>query len=162
MNIFEMLRYDEGLKTEIYKDTEGYYTIGIGHLLTKDPSIAVARRELDRQVGRPAKGSITLAECESLFDKDVANVDSGIQRNAVLKPVFDSLDLVRRDALRNMVFQMGVAGVAGFTNSLRMLKEKRWEEAAVNLKQSKWYRQTPNRAGRVIEVFRTGTFNAYK
>ena len=61
-----------------------------------------------------------------------------------------------------MVFQMGETGVAGFTNSLRMLQQKRWDEAAVNLAKSRWYNQTPNRAKRVIATFRTGTWDAYK
>ena len=47
MNIFEMLRIDEGCKLDLYKDTEGYWTIGIGQLITKNPSKDVARAELD-------------------------------------------------------------------------------------------------------------------
>ncbi|WP_373559966.1 glycoside hydrolase family protein, partial [Klebsiella pneumoniae] len=31
-----MLRFDEGEKLQVYKDTEGYWTVGIGHLLTKE------------------------------------------------------------------------------------------------------------------------------
>ncbi|URY13754.1 lysozyme R [Shigella phage ESh27] len=161
MNIFEMLRNDEGLRLTLYKDTEGFWTIGIGHLVTKDPSLAVAKAELDRMIGRKCNGTITLDEAEKLFNEDVDKAVRGILGNAKLKPVYDSLDAVRRCALVNMVFQMGVAGVAGFTNSLRMLQQKRWDEAAVNLAQSKWYRQTPNRAKRVISTFKTGTWKAY-
>lgn len=161
MDIFGMLRIDEGYDSKIYKDTEGYYTIGIGHLLTRDPSLAVAKKELDKLVGRSCNGQITQAEAEAIFNKDVEKATAGILGNAVLKPVYDSLDAVRRAALINMVFQMGVAGVSGFKNSLRMLKEKRWDDAAINLAQSKWYRQTPNRAKRVISTFKTGTFGAY-
>ena len=152
MNIFEMLRIDEGLRLKIYKDTEGYYTIGIGHLLTKSPSLN----------GRNCNGVITKDEAEKLFNQDVDAAVRGILRNAKLKPVYDSLDAVRRCALINMVFQMGETGVAGFTNSLRMLQQKRWDEAAVNLAKSRWYNQTPNRAKRVIATFRTGTWDAYK
>ena len=48
MNIFEMLRIDEGCKLDLYKDTEGYWTIGIGQLITKNLSTDVARTELDK------------------------------------------------------------------------------------------------------------------
>lgn len=161
-NIFEMLRYDEGCRLDIYKDTEGYWTTGIGHLLTKDPRIVVAQKELDKIIGRSTMGRITQEEAEDLFALDVLQVEKGIQGNSTLKPVYDSLDAVRKDALKNMVFQMGVAGVAGFKNSLRYLQGKQWEVAAANLKQSRWFKQTPNRANRVIETFRTGTYNAYK
>nr|139L_A Chain A, T4 LYSOZYME [Tequatrovirus T4] len=162
MNIFEMLRIDEGLRLKIYKDTEGYYTIGIGHLLTKSPSLNAAKSELDKAIGRNTNGVITKDEAEKLFCQDVDAAVRGILRNAKLKPVYDSLDCVRRAALINMVFQMGETGVAGFTNSLRMLQQKRWDEAAVNLAKSRWYNQTPNRAKRVITTFRTGTWDAYK
>ena len=162
MDIFGMLRIDEGYDSKIYKDTEGFWTIGIGHLLTRDPSLDVAKRELDKLVGRPCNGQITKAEAEAIFAKDVDKATRGILGNAVLKPVYDVLDEVRRAALINMVFQMGVAGVAGFTNSMALLKAKNWEKAAVNLAQSKWYRQTPNRAKRVIETVRVGTWKAYE
>nr|4DJH_A Chain A, Kappa-type opioid receptor, Lysozyme [synthetic construct]4DJH_B Chain B, Kappa-type opioid receptor, Lysozyme [synthetic construct] len=161
-NIFEMLRIDEGLRLKIYKDTEGYYTIGIGHLLTKSPSLNAAKSELDKAIGRNTNGVITKDEAEKLFNQDVDAAVRGILRNAKLKPVYDSLDAVRRAALINMVFQMGETGVAGFTNSLRMLQQKRWDEAAVNLAKSRWYNQTPNRAKRVITTFRTGTWDAYR
>lgn len=35
MELNAMLRYDEGEKLTMYKDTEGYFTIGVGHLITK-------------------------------------------------------------------------------------------------------------------------------
>ena len=162
MNIFGMLRIDEGCKLTIYKDTEGYWTVGIGQLLTKDPSLEVAKRELDKLVGRKANGVITQAEAETLFTKAVQKATTGILSNAVLKPVYDSLDSIRQAALINMVFQMGVAGVASFENSMKLLKAKNWSQAAINLAQSRWYKQTPNRAKRVIETFKTGTWKAYE
>lgn len=162
MDIFGMLRIDEGCKLELYKDTEGFWTIGIGQLITKNPSYNVARDELDRLMGRVCNGRITQQEAEYLFNSSVEKARKGILANATLKPVYDVLDEVRRCALINMVFQMGVTGVAGFTNSLRMLKEKRWDDAAVNLAKSRWYNQTPNRAKRVIATFKTGTWKAYE
>lgn len=162
MNIFDMLRIDEGLKLELYKDTEGFWTIGIGQLITKNPSKDVARAELDKLMGRVCNGRITRVEAETLFNRSVEKARAGVMRNAKLKPVYDSLDEVRRCALINMVFQMGEAGVAGFTNSLRLLQQKKWDEAAVNLAQSRWYKQTPNRAKRVISTFKTGNWKAYE
>ncbi|ANA49469.1 baseplate hub subunit and tail lysozyme [Salmonella phage vB_SnwM_CGG4-1] len=164
MNIFDMLRIDEGLKLEIYKDTEGFWTVGIGHLLTKNPNKSVAISELDRLVGRNTSGKITKAEAEKIFNADVEKAISGILSNSVLRPVYTSFggDSARMAALINMVFQMGVAGVAGFKNSMALLKAKDWDRAAVNLAQSKWYRQTTNRATRVINTFKTGNWKAYE
>lgn len=162
MDIFGMLRIDEGYDSKIYKDTEGYWTIGIGQLLTKSPDINVAKAELDKLIGRKCSGEITKTEAEDLFQKSVLKAEKGIQGNALLRDVYNSLDGIRQSALINMVFQMGVTGVAGFVNSMALLKAKNWEKAAVNLAQSKWYKQTPNRAKRVIETFKTGTWKAYE
>nr|7RGR_A Chain A, Artificial protein L056 [synthetic construct]7RGR_B Chain B, Artificial protein L056 [synthetic construct] len=159
---FDMLRVDEGLKLTVYQDHLGYWTVGIGHLLTKIKDKAKAIQILDNLLGRKTNGVITEKEARQIFEGDVKKAIQGILSNATLSPIYDILDEVRRCALINMVFQMGVAGVAGFNNSLRMLQEKRWDEAAVNLAQSRWYRQTPNRAKRVISTFKTGTWKAYE
>lgn len=162
MDIFGMLRIDEGYDSKIYKDSEGFWTIGIGHLLTKDPSKSLAISNLDKLVGRSTGGQITQAEAEAIFAKDVDKATAGILRNATLKPVYDVLDAVRKAALINMVFQMGVSGVAGFPASMKLLKAGKWDAAAKELANSRWYRQTPNRAKRVIETMRTGTWAAYQ
>lgn len=59
-----MLRYDEGEKLTMYKDTEGYFTIGVGHLITKNPSRDYALKELDKAVGHPCYGYITAKESD--------------------------------------------------------------------------------------------------
>lgn len=159
--IFQMLKQDEGLRLDVYKDTEGYWTVGIGHLLTKNSDKQLAIKTLDALVNRSTNGVITQQEAQTIFEADVKTVDRNISQNTLVNDVFVSLDSVRQDALRNMVFQMGIQGVAGFKNSLRLLKEKNWKQASINLKLSKWYKQTPNRANRVISVFETGTYNAY-
>lgn len=160
MNIFDMLKYDEGLKLTIYKDTEGYPTIGIGHLLTKS-TMTVARQELKKLVNRDTD-TITLDEANRIFKQDVDKILSGMKSYPQVDAVYQSLDETRKMALINMSFQLGLAGVAGFTNSLKLLLAKRWDEAAVNLAKSKWNSQTPNRSNRVISVFKTGTLNQYK
>jgi len=155
MTLFQMLKYDEGCKLTLYKDTEGYFTIGIGHLVTKNPNKEVAIMILGGE-------TISQFTAEAMFNADIKKSISAINNNSDLNRVYTSLDDTRKMALVNMVFQMGAAGVAGFKNSLRLLEQKQWKQAAINLAQSKWYRQTPNRAKRVISVFETGTLNAYQ
>lgn len=154
MNLFQMLKIDEGCKLTLYKDTMGYWTVGIGHLVTKNPSKDFAISILGGE-------TISQFTAELMFNADVNKAISAIQKSD-LNRVYNSLDDTRKMALVNMVFQMGAAGVAGFKNSLRLLEQKQWKQAAINLAQSKWYRQTPNRAKRVISVFETGTLNAYQ
>lgn len=160
-DVFGMLQIDEGLKLSIYKDTEGYWTVGIGHLLTKKPSSDVAKSVLDSQIGRTTNGTITEAEARKLFQTDVDKAIHQIQLNSTLAPIYAAYDTTRKQALINMVFQMGVNGVAAFKNSLTLVKNGSYSQALTNLRKSKWYSQTPKRAERVIQVLTTGTFDAY-
>ncbi len=160
-DVFGMLKLDEGLKLKTYKDTEGYWTIGIGHLLTKKPSLDVAISVLDSQVGRKTQGSITEEEARKLFQSDVNSAVKSIKVDSTLGPLYAKYDDARKQALINMVFQMGSAGTASFKNSLGLIADKNYAVAGANMRKSKWYRQTPNRAERVIKVLTTGTFDAY-
>lgn len=162
MKTYDMLRYDEGKKNSLYKDTLGFWTIGVGHLVTKDPSVVVARQILDKKFKRVTGGTLTDAEVESLFNEDIEVTIRGIMNSKFLAPIYTKLDCARQSALINMCFQMGIAGVEGFKNSMSFIAAGQWEKAAANLKQSKWYKQTTNRANRVINVFQTGNFNSYK
>ncbi|HFK4065593.1 TPA: glycoside hydrolase family protein [Kluyvera ascorbata] len=162
ITIYEMLKFDEGIKQTLYKDTLGFYTIGIGHLVTKSANRIEALAILDKKFGRVTNGTLTTSEVETLFNEDVQGVINQIKQNSNVNAVYKSLDDIRKMALINMCFQLGVNGVASFSNSLQYLNSKQWEKAATNLKLSKWNSQTPNRSNRVIEVFRTGTLDTYR
>jgi len=160
-DLYSMVAFDEGSKTTVYKDTEGYWTVGVGHLLSKKPSMDNAIAILDSQVKRSTKGSLTTAEVQTLFQQDLDKVLASVKVNEILYPIYLSLDSVRRLGLLNMVFQMGADGVASFKNSLTLIRNKSYTQAGINLRKSKWYSQTPNRAERVIKVLTSGTLDAY-
>ncbi|WFX59755.1 glycoside hydrolase family protein [Enterobacter roggenkampii] len=157
----EMIKYDERVKYSLYKDSLGYYTIGVGHLVTKSTNKDTALDILDKKFGRLTKGVITSDEAEDLLLEDIQSTIIGIQNNPTLSKLYNLLDSVRKFALINMCFQLGVSGVVVFKKSLAALLIKDWDEAEKQLKDSLWYRQTTNRAKRVISVFKTGTLNAY-
>lgn len=161
MNIFEALTLDEGLKLSLYKDTLGYWTIGIGHLITKNPSYVIAIGELNKLVNRQTNGAITLKEAQAIFKSDISTTISQVSSHNFLGPIYSSLDSVRKDGLINMAFQMGVGSLSKFTNSLGMISQKNWDAAAKNFRQSKWYKQTPNRAERVINTLCYGSYAKY-
>ena len=65
---------------------------------------------------------------------------------------------VAANALAEMIYQMGSGVVVPgsekhFPETLRLLKEGKIKEAQEEAKDSKWYRQTKNRAGEVISRF---------
>ena len=133
--VAELMR-DEGTVLSAYQDHLGWWTIGTGRLI-------------DKRKG----GGITQAEAASLLRNDIAKVRA--QLDAKL-PWWRDLSPVRQRALQNMAFQLGIAGLLGFANSLAAVKAGDWARAAASLRQSKWRRQTPERAERIIRMIETG------
>lgn len=134
----EELKRDEGMILHAYQDNmpEKYWTIGIGRLI-------------DQRKG----GGITVEEAEFLLQNDIKKV--AMQLSDKL-PWFLSLpDNVQR-ALCNMCFQMGINSLLGFKTTLLHVANGNYKQAALNAKKSLWYKQTPERASRVIALLEKG------
>lgn len=164
MTLEEMLVYDEGRKLKVYWDHLGYPTVGIGHLIvlreTKD--MVFINRLLGEQLGHPVDGVISAEDCTKLFESDVRSVKNEIGRYPAIKAAFDACDSVRKNAIYNLMFQMGGPRLNGFKKSLALITAKDWKNAKVELLNSAWARQTPNRAARVTDVILTGTMDSYE
>ncbi|WP_323928622.1 glycoside hydrolase family protein [Aeromonas caviae] len=162
LRIEQQLVIDEGSKLTIYKDTEGKYTIGIGHLISNNPNITrnQAIALLDKELNRSTQGTITPLEQSNLFRKDLAAVQKGITQ-ASFYGVYKGLDPVRQSAIQNMVFNLGVAGTAKFKKMFATLAKGDYESASKEGLNSLWARQVPNRAKRVMETLRTGSTGHY-
>lgn len=161
IDAYTALKFDEGEKLTIYPDIYNYWTAGVGHLLTKINDKALAITILDNLVGRSTKGVITQQESEDIFQSDLEKIEKQILQSSILSPIYNKLDSVRKAGVVNMCFQMGVVGTEAFKNSLTLVSNKQYTQASVNLKKSKWYSQTGNRASRVIDTLVTGTFDSY-
>ena len=48
-----------------------------------------------------------------------------------------------------MVYQIGAKGTSKFTNTLQAIKDKDYAQAAIEMLDSKWAKQTPKRAARM-------------
>lgn len=132
------LTEDEGRSKVIYKDSEGYWTGGIGRLLD------------------PAKGGhFNDDEIDLMFANDRREKTVALQKAL---PWILKLDDARLGVLLNMAFQMGVGGVLGFVNTLQLIKIGSYGAAAEGMLNSKWAKQTPNRAERLAEQMRTGVW----
>lgn len=58
--------------------------------------------------------------------------------------------------LTEMVFQMGLAGVQAFHNTLAAMARGDFDAAADGMLASKWHSQTPKRAEQLAEIMRVG------
>lgn len=133
------LRGDEGVEPHAYADHLGYLTIGVGRLIDKR---------------KPGSG-LRPSEIDMLLQNDI---DDRIEALTRRLPWFQNLDDARRGVLLNMSFQMGVDGLLGFKNTLRMVEQGRYSDAAANMLLSKWAEQTPERAARMAQQMRTGVW----
>ncbi|AGJ71600.1 baseplate hub subunit and tail lysozyme protein [Escherichia phage Lw1] len=161
-----MIKQDEGIRLTWYYDVKGY-TIGIGHFFLTAPQgtdPAVVNAALSKQIGRTVTGvpgSITAEEAGVLFQQDLAKVHRDIQNNSKVREVYHDLNRPRQMAIENMCFQMGVGGVAKFTNALAAMKSQDWQTAYNELRNSTWANQTPGRSSRVSKIVLTGNLESY-
>jgi len=138
--VYEQLKIDEGVEYEIYKDHLGYPTFGVGHLvLETDP-------EHGQEVGTPVSED-RVKEC---FEKDL---DTAISEcNALYEEgVFGDLPGEVQEILVNMMFNMGRTRLSKFKKMHAAILEGDWKTAAVEGRDSLWYRQVTNRADRLME-----------
>jgi lysozyme len=143
------LKIDEGLRTKPYFCPAGFLTIGWGRNLEANP-LTPQERAVGHKYGWGSKQFV-----EHLFENDIAKVVAQMEKEI---PWSKELDPARQIGLANMIFQMGVDGVLKFERSMAALEVGDYDRAETYLKQSKWYRQTPQRAERVITQLTRGTF----
>ena len=138
----ELIR-DEGLKLTAYRDSLGFSTIGVGHLLGT---------MLNRAY--PRMSEITHQEAMALLDADIREAEDTLVD--WLGEVFVlSLDEVRYRALVNMCFNLGNK-VQQFKLTADCLRKQNWRTAADNMLLSKWALQVGDRAKRIAHMIETG------
>lgn len=125
---------EEGLRLKVYVDTVGRQTIGVGRNLT--------------DVG------ISQDEAMMLLDHDIEKVISGLSSRG--SPWFSGLDQVRQQALCSMAFNLGIAGLFGFTKMIRHLSKGEFPEAAREGRDSLWARQVGARADVLMTMLEAG------
>lgn len=131
-----MVEQHEGRVAHAYQDSEGYWTIGVGHLI-------------DERKG----GKLPDAIIDQLRDLDVGDKWKEL---CEAWPHIENLDEVRTAVLVDMAFNLGVAGLLKFKDALKAVEEKRWRDAADEMLQSKWAVQVGRRARRLSKMMRTG------
>jgi lysozyme len=62
----------------------------------------------------------------------------------------------RKQAIANMAFNIGVAGVLRFKKMVAAIEAKDYDLAALEMQDSKWYNQVGYRAVRLVNVMRWG------
>ena len=119
----------EGYRNKVYLDTLGKRTVGVGHLCVED------FWEDDKEYEE--KFLMTILE------HDLETAIKGAERLCSNCPDIDDL---AKEIIIEMVFQLGETGVSKFKNMWKALSGLDYSTAASEMLDSRWAKQTPNRA----------------
>ena len=123
MALLERIKHHEGFRSKVYKCTEGYDTIGYGFaikdlVIDEDIAEMILMRKLDDLLNRIQTKFYWWRSAED----EVKNV------------------------VVEMCYQLGVSGFSKFKKTIDHLEHKRYGKASAEMLDSKWAKQTPNRA----------------
>ena len=65
---------------------------------------------------------------------------------------YDDLPPEVQGVVLEMTFQMGTSGMLKFKKLIKAMADKEWAKAAAEMKDSRWYRQTPGRCERLADI----------
>ena len=136
-DLMERIKKHEGFVPKIYKDSLGFATIGYGHLVLPEEQWEEGKEYSKEQL-------------EHVFKTDFNNAVG--QATGLMDGM--NLDDKAREVIIEMVFHLGVGGVCKFKKMWEALRNKDYGEASFQMMDSRWAKQTPNRAESLSKVMR--------
>jgi GH24 family phage-related lysozyme (muramidase) len=138
----KQLRFDEGYRCEIYLDTEGLPTFGVGHLLTKND----VEFDTYKRLKKGEKITVSAKRIEELFDIDLNNAIDDCKN--IFKD-FNKFSSELQEILVNMAFALGRPRFMKFKKFIAAIHIKNFDIAAKELEDSLWYRKVRDRGVRL-------------
>jgi len=129
------LTIDEGRRSDIYVDTVGKVTGGVGRNLTER--------------------GFSDDEIDLMLLNDIALVERQLDKTL---PWWRQMNDARQNVLANMCFNLGINRLLGFRNTLKDMQAGRYDLAAAGMLDSQWARQVGDRAARLAAVMVKGDF----
>ena len=128
-DIIEQLKVHEGYKSKVYKCTAGVDTIGVG--------FAIKDLELSEDV------------CDLILTEKLEALEERFEK----KFNWFKTSLVEvRNVMLNMAYQLGFRGFCKFKKTIGYLEDTEWGKASEEMLDSRWAKQTPNRAKELSEI----------
>ena len=129
--LLESVKKHEGYRNKVYLDTLGKRTVGVGHLCVenfweddKEYEESFLMEILQKDLQEAIRGAKELMD-----EHGCADIDERAE-----------------EIIIEMVFQLGRTGVKKFRNMWKALSEQNYIGASFEMLDSKWAKQTPNRA----------------
>ena len=129
--LLESVKKHEGYRNKVYLDTLGKRTVGVGHLCVED------FWEDDKEYEE--KFLMTILE------HDLQTAIKGA-KDLMQEHGCTAIDEVAEEIIIEMIFQLGKTGVSKFRNMWKHLSALEYASAASEMLDSRWAKQTPNRA----------------
>lgn len=124
----EALKREEGFSATPYQCTAGVWTIGYGFTNLTQPEAAV------------------------ILEMRVKALDRALYEHGWYRKQND----VRKGVLIQMAFQLGLHGLLKFHRMIDALEGGFYQSAAAEMRNSRWFQQTPDRATRLMDKMFTG------
>jgi len=149
--LIEMVRRHEGVRAHLYRDSLGFWTVGVGHMV----DVRKGGWWDDDIAARLNKNGFSLSPqvIDAYLRDDLASAERDVQELITAK---DRLNDARYAALVSMAFNLGASGFASFTKARAAINRGQWREAHDQLLDSKWARQLPQRAKEIAEIILDG------
>lgn len=137
--IHNLLEYEEGYREKPYLCSEGYPTIGIG-------------KRIGRKGDNVKRFDFTCPKSVAYawLDEELKSISAELNKHLW----FTNLSDDRRCIVVSMAYQMGLSGLFKFKNMIKHLSNENYERAAKEALNSRWAKQTPQRANRHTEVLK--------
>ena len=155
-NFVNKLIAHEGLRLQVYQDTLGIDTIGIGRNLEDR---GITKEELDwmdiPNMDAVYEYGITEADAMYLAKNDVQIVEKELVHS---HPCVDKLDAVRQLVVMDMAFNMGVPRLSKFKKMWNAVHENKFDIAAKEMLDSRWAIQVKSRSTKLAHAMHHGEF----
>lgn len=129
------LKKEEGYRQHMYQCSEHVWTIGIGRVI------------------EPRGLGISETEAEFLLKNDI---DRSIKECQKSFSFFNELSPNRQRAMVELCFQLGLTTLLKFKRMIAALESEAFDQAAIELLDSRFAKQTPGRAKRMAQLIEAG------
>lgn len=144
----ELLKKHEGFRSKCYKCTAGKLTVGYGYNLEANPLNLT-----QAMINEIIKKGVTKEYAENLLKMMVIDITKTLQARV---EGFEKLDEARRWVLINMAYNLGIGGLLKFKNTLLLIRNGKYEQAAAGMLNSLWAKQVKGRASELAKIMRDG------
>lgn len=122
-DLIESIKQHEGFRSKVYDDSLGIPTIGYG--------FAIKDLELEEDI------------CDMILERKLSILKERIEKKFQW---YRYMPQEIKDVVVEMCYQLGVYGFSRFKKTIAYIQNKQWEEASVEMLDSRWAEQTPGRA----------------